>query len=68
MCCVRINKCVFLVRVGLEAAYKDKDKKAKETKKIDNTHQKKEQKSPCQFILRKVRKFLDTFAFNEHAQ
>ena len=52
-----ISKWAFLVRVGFEAAYKYMDKKAKETKKIENKHQKKDQKSPCQFILREVRKF-----------
>ena len=58
-----ISKWAFLVRVGFEAAYKYKDKKAEETKKIENAKQKKEQKSPCQFILREVRKFPYIFAY-----
>ena len=42
------------------------DKKAKETKKIENKHQKKDQKSPCQFILREVRKFPYIFAYIQY--
>ena len=61
-----INQRVFLVRVCYEAAYKYKDKKAEETKKIENTEQTKEQKSCCQFLLRKVRNFPFIFAYIQY--